>query len=936
MTKFFNTIFGDPNKKVVDALRRDAEKISALEPEMQALTDSQLKEKTAEFKKKIADGASPDDLAFEAFAVVREASKRALKQRQYDVQLMGGLVLFRGAIAEMRTGEGKTLTAVAPLYARALAGKGCHLVTVNDYLAKRDAVWMGQVFHALGMTTGVIQHAASFLYDPDYVAAKPEAADTETEEEELETESFRVHMDKLRPCTRREAYAADVTYGTNNEFGFDFLRDNMAPTLEMCVQRGQHFAIVDEVDSILIDEARTPLIISAPAEKSDDIYYKFATIMRGLKPEEDFALDEKLRTANLTAEGIEKVEKALGIDNLYAAGVNLQHYADNALRAATLFKRDVNYVVKDGQVIIVDEFTGRLMPGRRFGEGQHQAIEAKEGVQIQRESVTLATITFQNLFRGYEKLAGMTGTAATEAEEFSKIYNLEVTSIPTNIDAKRADIPDRVYKGHEGKFQAVVQEIKRRHEIGQPVLVGTSSIEKNELLGALLLREGIPFSLLNAKNHESEAEIIAQAGRPGAVTVATNMAGRGVDIMLGGTPPDPAAADKVRELGGLFVLGTERHESRRIDNQLRGRAGRQGDPGTTQFFISMEDDLMRIFGGDRTKAIMERLGIPDDMPIEAKMVTGSIEKSQQRVEGYHFDSRKHLLEYDDVLNKHRQVIYARRREVLEAYANGSSTDLREKILELVEGEIEQVVLFHTGETLGPKDETVKGPGDWDVNEIVEAVHAMIPLSDEQKGKIRALTIAATKDKMHVAEQRTALIEAIMAAVRESYDELEKKFPERTQLRALERAVLVRAIDALWIDHLSAMTALRHGIGLQGYGQRDPLVEYKKESYQMFQRLLSAINQEVVFTFFKAAGHAAMQQQAQVELQKSVYDRAGVKLEGAAETMGNAPAPQPSSEKIGRNDPCPCGSGKKWKQCGLVNSLEHQQFMNAKSNQSLTG
>ncbi|TAK03625.1 preprotein translocase subunit SecA [Patescibacteria group bacterium] len=890
MQKLFNLVFGDPNKKVVDGLRKDAERITALEPAMTALSDGELRATTARLRERLAKGESLDALSFEAFAAAREAGKRALKQRHYDVQLMGGLALYRGGIAEMRTGEGKTLTATLALFAHALAGKGAHLVTVNDYLAKRDATWMGQVFNALGMSVGVIQHDAAFL----------------------------VEAGALRPVPRREAYAADVTYGTNNEFGFDYLRDNMAPTLAACVQRGLHFAIVDEVDSILIDEARTPLIISAPAEESNQMYVTFAAIMKTLVENRDYNVDEKMRSATFTAEGIEKVERALGIDNLYAAGINLQHFADNALRAHTLYKRDVNYVVKEGQVVIVDEFTGRLMPGRRFGEGQHQSIEAKEGVAIQRESMTLATITFQNLFRCYETLSGMTGTAATEAEEFSKIYKLEVTTIPTNIDTRRIDLTDRVYKTEAAKYRAVVDEVKRRHAIGQPVLVGTVSIEKNELLGQLLTLAGVPFNLLNAKNHEKEAEVIAQAGAPGAVTIATNMAGRGVDIMLGGNPPDPMQAEKVKELGGLFVMGTERHESRRIDNQLRGRSGRQGDPGTTQFFISLEDDLMRIFGGDRTRKIMDALKIPEDVPIENGMVMSTIEKNQTRVEGHHFDTRKHILEYDDVLNKHRGVIYERRRDVLTAFETGGPLELREKVMELVEGEVEQVVLFHTGETLSAVD--AKGPGDWDVKEIVETMKTIVPLSPAHLDRLNALTLMATKDKMHVAQQRTAAIEEVMKAVKESYDQLETHFPDRAQLRAIERGVILRAMDTLWIDHLSAMSALRHGIGLQGYGQRDPLVEYKKESYQMFQRLLAAVNQEVVYTFFKAATHAIAQQRAQEELTKSVFERAGVQLQGAvtesapASTSSSSPSSSSSSDKVGRNDLCPCGSGLKYKRC----------------------
>ncbi len=872
MQKFFNAIFGDPNKKVVADLSRDVEKINVLEPKYQTLSDDELRRVTSILRERLAQGELLDKILFDAFAAVREAAKRTLGQRHYDVQLMGGLVLHRRGIAEMRTGEGKTLTATAPLFVNALLGKGAHLVTVNDYLAKRDAAWMGKVFHALGMTTGVIQHEGGYIVDPSA-------------------------ENGLRPATRPEAYRADITYGTNNEFGFDYLRDNMAPTLEQRVMRDLQFAIVDEVDSILIDEARTPLIISAPAEESNELYQRFAQIMKTLSVNEDFNVDEKMRAATLSEFGIEKIEKALGIENLYAVGGNQQHYADSALKAHALYKRDVHYVVKDGAVVIVDEFTGRMMQGRRFSEGIHQAIEAKEGLEVQRESQTLATITFQNFFRMYDKLSGMTGTAATEAEEFGKIYNLDVTSIPTHANNQRLDLTDRIYKNETGKFFAVARAVKELHEKGQPVLIGTISIEKNELLGALLQREGIPFNLLNAKNHAAEAEYIAQAGRLGAVTVATNMAGRGVDIMLGGNPQDKEEADKVRTLGGLHVIGTERHESRRIDNQLRGRSGRQGDPGSTQFYVSMEDDLMRIFGSDRVKGIMDRLGIPDDMPIENGMVTGSIEKAQQRVEGHHFDTRKHLLEYDDVLNKHREVIYRRRREVLDAFASEDIVALRSVILDVIEGEVEQVVLFHTGEG---------SLSDKNTKEIVEVVQTIVPLNDEQKTKLASLGIIAVKDKLQIASERTRIIEEVMSVINESYDAVTKQFTDPKQLKQLERAVIVRAMDTLWVEHLSAMTGLRHSIGLQGYAQRDPLVEYKKESFGMFQRLLSFINSEIAYSFFKHAKHIADARAAQM-LAQSLLSRSGVQMQGAVKEMGN-------TKDVGRNDQCPCGSGKKYKKC----------------------
>jgi preprotein translocase subunit SecA len=661
MQSMIKKLFGDPNAKEVAKLRKIVDVINSLEPSVQSLSDEALKAKTAEFKDRLAKGETSDQILPEAFAVVREASKRVLKQRQYDVQLIGGLALNKGMIAEMRTGEGKTLTAAAPVYINAITGKGVHVVTVNDYLARRDAVWMGQVYEFLGLTVASIQSYKSYRYDPSF---KNEA---DHDKERDETGSFRIDHDYLRPCSRKEAYAADITYGTNNEFGFDYLRDNMAGSAEGLVQRGLAYAVIDEVDSILIDEARTPLIISAPAEEAGELYYRFADVVHSLIEKDDYLLDEKLKTASLTDAGVEKVQKALGVENLYGeGGLKTVHHVEQALKAKVLFKIDRDYVIHEGEIVIVDEFTGRLMIGRRYSDGLHQAIEAKERVQIQRESVTLATVTFQNLFRLYEKLSGMTGTAETEAEEFHKIYKLEVLSIPTNRDNQRIDLVDRVYKNELGKYRSVVREIKERHQKGQPVLVGTASIDKNELLSKMLEIEGVPHQVLNAKNHEKEAEIIAQAGRKGAVTVATNMAGRGVDILLGGNPPTEAEANEVRALGGLFVLGTERHESRRIDNQLRGRAARQGDPGSTQFYLSMEDDLMRIFGSDRMKKMMDTLGIGEDEAIEHKMLTKSLAAAQRKVEGHNFDLRKHVLEYDDVLNKHRTSIYRKRRDLLEA------------------------------------------------------------------------------------------------------------------------------------------------------------------------------------------------------------------------------------------------------------------------------
>lgn len=910
-------IFGDPNKKVIADLQKEVEHINKLEGEISMLSDEALKHKTVEFREMIAQGRSVDSLLYEAFAVVREASKRTLGQRHFDVQLMGGLILYRGMIAEMRTGEGKTLTSTLALYANALEGKGCHLVTVNDYLARRDAVWMGQIFHFLGMSVGVIQHETGLVYDPAFKHPEP----VQDNSEAILIESFKVREDYLRPVDRRSAYAADITYGTNNQYGFDYLRDNMAPTIKDTVMRGLHFAIVDEIDSILIDEARTPLIISAPAEKSNELYVRLAHIVAGLVEHEHYNVDEKLRTAAYTDAGVEMVEKALGIENLYAggSGVAFQRFADSALRARANYQKDVHYVVQNNEVLIVDEFTGRLMEGRRFSEGIHQAIEAKEGVPIQNESQTLATITFQNYFRMYTKLSGMTGTAATEAEEFSKIYKLEVTEIPTNLSIARRDLSDRVFKSELGKFEAVIREIKERQAVGQPVLVGTASVEKNELLSQLLIRSGVKHEILNAKNHAREGEIIAQAGRKGAVTVATNMAGRGVDIRLGGNPGTKEDEAEIRALGGLHVLGTERHESRRIDNQLRGRSGRQGDPGSTQFYISMEDDLMRIFGSDRAKSMMDKLGIPDDMPIENGLITGSIEKAQVRVEGHNFDLRKHLLEYDDVLNKHREVIYGRRLEVLEAFEKEPEM-LKERILDIVEGEVEQVVLFHTGESASASSRRQEGTphevrADWNIKEIIETVNTIVTLDPDSKSRLESITIGNSKDKQNIAETRTKLIETIMAVVRDEYRQVHELFEVKMDVYHIERATLIRSIDMLWIEHLSAMTSLRTGIGLRGYGQRDPLIEYKREGYDMFQQLLAAINQDVTFSFFKFARHA-VDMKVQAQLNESLLSRAGVQLAGASTTSTehSSVASKSTDEKVGRNDPCPCGSGKKYKKC----------------------
>ena len=811
-----NKIFGDANDQYIKSLRPTIDKINSLEKGLTVLTDEELKGKTAEFKARLAKGETLDSLLPEAFAVVREAAKRVLNQRHFDVQLIGGIVLHQGKIAEMKTGEGKTLAATLPLYLNALEGKGVHLVTVNDYLSRRDVVWMGQIYHALGLKAGCIVHDAAFIYDPAY-----QQADSASDLERDEQGGFKVLESYLRPVPRKEAYEADITYGTNNEFGFDYLKDNMSYDLGQMSQRDFNFAIVDEVDSILIDEARTPLIISAPDTASSKFYQEFAKIIPQLDSKTDYQIDEKTKTVTLTEEGINRVEKIMGVSNIYEErGMKFLRYLEQSLKAQVMFKRDKDYVVKDGQIIIVDEFTGRLMPGRRWSGGLHQAVEAKEGVLVNPESLTLASITFQNYFRMYKKLAGMTGTAATSAEEFDKVYHLEVAIVPTNNPLKRQDLSDRIYKSAEGKFKAVVEEIKQRHKEGQPVLVGTTSIEKNEYLGKLLDREGVAHQILNAKQHEKEGQIIAQAGKFGQVTIATNMAGRGVDIILGGNPADPAEAEKVKQVGGLHIIGTERHEARRIDNQLRGRAGRQGDPGSSQFFLSLEDDLMRIFASDKIKSLMTALKIPEDQPIEARLVSGAIGSAQEKIEGMNFDLRKHILEYDDVMNKHREVFYRRRKDVLE---KANKEGLKKDILEMVK---------------------------------------------RQGGK------------------------------EEDYEKKEKELGS-DKMRQIEKIVFLRVLDMLWLEHLENMDYLRDSVRLRAYGQRDPLVEYKSEGHKMFQELLKRIEVGVANTILR------------------------VSLNEPPKTE-NTVAVSAKKDKVGRNDPCPCGSGKKYKKCGLLNTAEHQK------------
>ncbi|MBI4250619.1 preprotein translocase subunit SecA [Candidatus Uhrbacteria bacterium] len=916
---FLANFFGDPNKKVIEELRAIVDTVNAREGDFSHITNDELRSQTARLRERLKKGEMLDTLLSEAFACVREAAKRILKQRHFDVQLMGGVVLHRGQIAEMRTGEGKTLTATAPVYLNALTGKGVHVVTVNDYLAKRDAVWMGRVYHALGLSIGCIQHEAAFLFDPTYQAQAQRAEENADSEQ---TASYEIEHDFLRPCTRKEAYAADITYGTNNEFGFDYLRDNLVQRLDQMVQRKPYFAIVDEVDSILIDEARTPLIISAPAEEPPEIYYRYAELIAKLNENEDFNIDEKMRAATLTEAGLQKMEKWLGLGDLYTtANLEVVQHLEQGLKARALFKKDKDYVVKEGEVIIIDEFTGRMMYGRRYSEGLHQAIEAKEGVKIQRESQTFATITFQNYFRLYEKLAGMTGTAATEAEEFAKIYKLEVVVVPTNREMVRADQSDRVYKNERGKFNAVIADVKARHAKGQPVLIGTISIEKNELLSKLLEREGIPHEMLNAKNHEREALIIAQAGRYGAVTIATNMAGRGVDIILGGNPSDEEEARRVREAGGLHVLGTERHESRRIDNQLRGRAGRQGDPGSSQFYISLEDDLLRIFGSEKIKGFMDKLGMPEDMPIEYKLISKSIEEAQKKVESHNFDIRKHLVEYDDIINKQRDVIYRKRRETLEQFLReiqkqtGITEEgkhkptLRQMIFEMVEEEIERVVLYHTAS---------EAEQEWNLKEIYEVVNTIFPMSEEVRVAVEDFHKSAG-DKNADAQTRTKIIEYLTGLARSAYDSHEEAVKERVEaagvgvetdlaLRTIEKDIILRSIDTLWVEHLEAIDHLRAGIGLRGYGQHDPLVEYKKESYRLFTDLLAFINKQVVYSIYKIGGAAIAAQQKAAR--NFVYSAPAKSSNGDEATSTH----ENTAAKVGRNDPCPCGSGKKFKRC----------------------
>jgi len=926
MLKFLKK-FLDFNEKELATIRPLVTRINALEENVKKLKDEEMKEKTAELRQRLATEESLNSLLPEAFSVARESARRMIGERPYDVQLMASVALHQGRVAEQKTGEGKTLSAVPALYLNALTQKGAHLVTVNDYLARRDAGWMGPAYHLLGMSTGAIIHDQSFLYDPSYI--------------DQNAQDWR--MRHLRPVSRKEAYQADITYGINSEFGFDYLRDNMVSDHSQIAQRGYHYAIVDEVDSVLIDEARTPHIISAPDMEPTEKYYTYAKIVEKLTTESDYQIDEKLRTAHLTEQGISKVEKMLGIANLYEKDFDTVHHIEASLKARTLFRKDKEYVVKDGKIIIVDEFTGRLLVGRRYSEGLHQAIEAKESVPIQQESKTLATVSLQNYFRMYEKLAGMTGTAATESEEFHKIYNLDVLIIPTNKPMSRRDHPDMVYKTMRAKYGAIAREIAEVHKTGQPILVGTSSIEHNEIISQLLTHKGVPHEVLNAKQHEREAMIIADAGKHGSVTVATNMAGRGVDIILGGNPPNKYEYenheknkeyqekkkqwqkfhDDVVKASGLYVIGTERHESRRIDNQLRGRSGRQGDPGTSRFFISLEDDLMRIFGGDQIAKLMTIFNLPEDVPLEHPMVSRAIEQAQVKVEGFNFDSRKHLVEYDDVLNKQREIIYKYRRKVLES----ESSFLKDDILEKIASSFSNTVSIYAANGFAPEER----------EKIVQEITTIIPFDP--------ISIDKLKEQVSHFSNEEEMITFFSDLAHQTYDQKEKQVSPPL-MRQIERWIALSAIDKLWMDHLTAIEDLREGIGLRGYGQRDPLIEYKNEAFSMFEQLISSIDRDIVEKIYKVQVQA---QPMTGSAQNPVLPKdtpiaiaakhAVANIDAGQEGIGNVAAsamriqnPQPKekkimqplnsspkqSQKIGRNDPCWCGSGKKWKRCHYPN------------------
>ena len=909
MINVFSSLF-DPNKKEVQRLSEIVEEINKLSPKFEKLKETDFVKKTLEYKERIKKGEDLIKVLPEAFAIAREASNRAIGLRPYDTQLMAGIALFEGKISEQKTGEGKTLSAVAPLYLHALVGRGVHLVTVNDYLARRDAGWNGPTFNLLGLkVASIIQEGKSFIYDPEF--NDPTHGDE--------------RLAHLKMCSRQEAYKADIVYGTNNEFGFDYLRDNMVGDVSEMSQRGHYYAIVDEVDSVLVDEARTPLIISAPDAEPTDKYYKFAELVKSLSADTDYTVDEKTKTANLTEHGVAKVEKLLGVTNLYEKDFDTIHHVENALRARTLYLKDRDYVVKDNEVTIVDEFTGRLMFGRRWSDGLHQAVEAKEGARIQQESKTLATISFQNYFRLYENLAGMTGTAATEAEEFHKIYKLDVVVIPTYRPMVRKDHSDSIYKTARAKYAAVVREADEARKEGRPVLIGTTSIEKNEIISEFLKRKKVPHNVLNAKNHEREAQIIAEAGKPGNVTVATNMAGRGVDIILGGERPaspkrergepdappgvDRATHEKskayeewkkqhelVVKAGGLYVIGTERHESRRIDNQLRGRSGRLGDPGSSKFYLSLEDDLMRIFGGDRIAGMMERLQIPEDQPIENSLISRAIEQAQLKVEGFHFDARKRVVEYDDVANQQREIVYKLRKQVL------LGEELKEKIRARLEEQIVGIVNLVFAEAAG---ENVN------YERLLMAFLEIAPFDDESQKRLLE-KVKDLKDQEKITSFLTGLV-----------DDLYKKREEQMGqelMRQAEKYAFLSSIDTLWIQHLDNLDDLREGIGLRGYGQRDPLVEYKNEAFELFDRLMANIDANVTRRIFRMIPNIVQQPTIDVEDAKTNIDKSDqTGLVQVSPIAGETPLTRASNQskskdELGRNDPCWCGSGKKFKKC----------------------
>jgi len=821
MKQYLEKIFGDYHSREIKKLEPILESVNALDESVRKLADEEFPQRTEALKERLRQGETEEDLLPEAFALVREAARRTLNERHFDVQIIGGIILHRGMIVEMRTGEGKTLVATLPAYLNALSGKGVHIVTVNDYLSKVGVILMGQVYDFLGLSVGVITQDSSFVYDSTPV---------ELDEERDEVGAFKLVDEFLRPVSRPEAYAADITYGANNEFGFDYLRDNTEYDTSRLRQRDFNFAIIDEVDSVLIDEARTPLIISAPGQESDEMYQTFSRIASKLKPEEDYEVDEKLKAISLTDSGINKAEKELGVDNIYTEkGIKYVHHLETAVRARALYDKDTDYVLRDDQIIIVDQFTGRLQPGRRWSEGLHQAIEAKEGLKVQRESRTFASVTYQNFFRLYPKLSGMTGTAVTSTEEFQKVYGLDTLAVPTHRPVQRVDLNDQIYQSESGKFKAVATKVKEINATGQPVLIGTVSIEKNELLSEFLSKEGVKHEVLNAKNHEREGEIIAQAGRLGAVTIATNMAGRGVDIKLGGNPTTPEKAEKVKQLGGLFVLGTERHEARRIDNQLRGRSGRQGDPGATQFFVSLEDTLMRVFASDTIKTVMGTFKVPEDQPIESRMITRSLERAQEKIEGFHFDARKQILKFDDVLNTQRISVYQDRKKLL------------------------------VGQD----------------SEVVEYLDGLLSLAD-----------ADLKDQIEAKKEEMGQIEFLSAA----------------------RRVVLQTIDMLWMDHLEMMDYMRSSVNLRAYGQRDPLVEYRKEGLRLFQEMKESVANEVVKLLpHMGSGLSKIEQVERREIHKQASLLGGDSKSSSSQTVK-------VGVRVGRNDPCPCGSGKKYKKC----------------------